>query len=85
MRILLRVPEHAEAERPRRILDALDQAVRRDRRRDQAVADPAEALVVVRVDLRRALAEDLAQLAAASISTSWRPNVPSCGRWGARS
>ena len=57
---LLRVPEHAEREAVRRILDRLDRPVLGPGALAQPVADPTEALVVRRLH-RRAVAEDRAE------------------------
>ena len=46
----LRMPEHADGERSARILDALECPVVGARRLAQAVAEPLEALVVMRLD-----------------------------------
>src|SRR5437868_13294375 len=54
----LRMPEDAEGEAPRRILDRLDGAVLGDRGHAQPLSEAPEALVVVRLD-RCALAEQL--------------------------
>src|SRR5207244_465582 len=57
---LLRVPEDAESEALRGILDALERAVVRPRRFSQSLAQPPEPLVVVRLD-RRSLADQASQ------------------------
>ena len=57
------MPEHAEREPPRRILDRLDGAVIRVSRDSQAGPEPPEALMVVRLH-RRLLAEQLAEASA---------------------
>src|ERR671936_443450 len=54
---LLRVPEDAEREALRGVIDTLECAVVGPRRLAQALAEPAEALVVVRLH-RRALADE---------------------------
>src|SRR5437016_5637710 len=54
----LRMPEDAEGEAPRRILDRLDGAVLGHRGHAQPLAEAPESLMVVRLD-RRALAEQL--------------------------
>src|SRR5690242_19258733 len=56
----LGVPEHAEGEAARRIFQRLDGAVVGARGLAQAVAEPAEALVVVRLD-RRVVADQPAE------------------------
>src|SRR3954451_3412734 len=57
----LRVPEHAEREAARRILERLDRPVVGARRPAQPLAEPAEALVVMRLD-RRVVADQRAEL-----------------------
>src|SRR4051812_20801059 len=59
----LRMPEDAERESARRVLERLDRPVIRPRRRDEALADPPEPLVVARLP-REALADDRTEPAA---------------------
>ena len=66
---LLRMPEHAEREPVRRVLERLDRPVLGPGRFAEPLAKPAEALVVRRLD-RRAVAEDLAELRFALTVTS---------------
>src|SRR5207302_3378350 len=58
--VLLGMPEHAEREALRRVLDALERPVLRPGRLAQVRADPPEALVVVGLH-RRAVAEQRAE------------------------